>query len=135
MPHIIVQHTEEVVHAFAEDGTMLGSLDEKLRTVAAAHLSVPERQLTPQDFSIMFLKAGPFDRLMQDIQVIIFAHADEVRVVRIDELAEAIATGCEEAIVNSYPRPGDEPEDVSFSVLIHLGQVGFYKGVETIGMP
>jgi len=135
MPHVIVQHTVEVVEKFPERGMMYEALTEKLFAVAAAHLSVPERQLTSKDFSIMFLEAGPWDTLMQDIQVIIFAHADEVRVARLDELAEAISVGCEEAIIYSHPRYGEEPEEVSFSVLLHLGQVGYFRGAETIGMP
>jgi len=135
MPHIIVQHTAKVVEAFPDRGMMLDSLREKLCTVTAAQLSVPERPLSPKDFSVMFLETGPWDTLMQDIQVIVFAHADKERVARLDELAEAIAAGCEEAIIYANPPYGEEPQEVTFSVLLHLGQVGYYKAAETIGMP
>jgi hypothetical protein len=135
MPHIIVQHTPEVVEAFPDRGMMLDSLRKKLFTVAAAHLSVPERKLTPSDFSIMFLEAGPRDTLMEDIQVIVFAHADEQRVARLDELAEALCIACEEVIIYATPPYGEEARHVSFSVMLHLGQVGYFKGSDTIGLP
>ena len=103
--------------------------------MAAAHLSVPERKLTPQDFSIMFLEAGPWDTLMQDIQVIVFAHADEERVKQLDELAQAISIACEEAVIYETPPYSEEPQHITFSVTLHLGQVGYHEGSDTIGAP
>jgi hypothetical protein len=133
MPHILVQHTPAVAQVNA--GLMLGALRGKLRSLAATHLSIPDRELAVGDFSIMFLESGGWDVLMQDIQVTVFAHADPERVKRADELAEVIATACEEVIHWAVPRfSSEETVEISFSVTLVLGQVGFYRSSETLGV-
>jgi len=128
MPHILVQHTEEV--AQMDGGYMLGNLRKRLRR-SAKLLSVKNRKLLERDFSFMFLQAGEWDSLVCDIQVIILAHADEVRVERSDELAELVATAVEEAIRIAL-EPA-EPTEVTFSVSLHLGEMGYFASSAELG--
>ncbi len=131
MPHILVQHTEEV--AGMDNGFMLGTLRKKLRHVCPPNLSVKQRQLLENDFSVMFLVAGPWDVLVKDIQVIVLLHADEERVQgnKPDELAEAIATAIEET-VRFAPRLV-EPREVSYSVSLHHGEMGYFSSSAHLG--
>jgi len=120
MPHIIVQYEDDV--AERDGGWLLGQLRKELR-YACKVLSVPGRQLQSNDFSFMFLKAGEWDSLVCDIQVIILAHADRQRVERLDKLAEEIAATIGEVIRRELKH---EAPDVTYSVSLHLGEMGYF---------
>ncbi len=129
MPHVIVQYTKEV--AKLDGGFFLGSLRKRLRGPLAVFLSVEHRPLTQNDFSFMFLRARKWDSLIHGIQVIILAHADEERVKKSDELAEAIATAIEETI--QFSRRPEKLTVVSFSVSLHLGEMGYFASEVMVG--
>ena len=95
-------------------------------------LSVVRRPLLEKDFSFMFLKAGRWDSLITEVQVIILAHADEERIKKNpDKLAEAIAEAIDRAVRQTSPRT--KPFDITYSVVLHLGEMGYYASSATLG--
>ena len=73
---------------------------------ASGELSVSERLLSEADFSFQFLKEGPDDELINDVQVIILAHADEARVKMSDGLAESLGHAVEERVLLCFELAG-----------------------------
>ena len=127
MPHIIVQYREDFVES--SEGPVLGRLRRAIRLRASGELSVPERQLSEADFSFMFFKEGPDDDFNKDLQVIILAHADEMRVNMTDPLAESIGQAVEEVLANVKCH---HPRDLTYSVSLFLGEMGYFAdGVDT----
>lgn len=123
MPHVIVQYRKDFVES-AED-PVLKRLKRVIRLRASGELSVPERQLNEFDFSFMFFKEGPDDDLNKDLQVIILAHADEMRVNMADGLAESIGYSVDEVLANLKCR---YPRELTYSVSLFLGEMGYFAG-------
>ncbi len=120
MPHVLVQYREEIVE---REGSVLKRLKQAIRLRAHGELSVPDRQLRESDFSFMFLKEGPDDELIKDVQVIILAHADEMRVNMSDDLAESIGDAVEEVLANLT---FNHPRELLYSVSLFLGEMGYF---------
>ena len=73
----------------------------------------------------MFLKEGPDDELIKDLQVIVLAHADEERVRMSDPLAESIGQSIEKVLRNlkCYHQ-----RELLYSVSLFLGEMGYHAG-------
>jgi hypothetical protein len=127
VPHVIVQYRSELVESTAVN--VLKNLKRAIRLRASGELSVSERQLSEADFSFQFLKEGPDDELIKDVQVIILAHADEARVKMSDGLAESLGHAVEEVLANlkCYHR-----RELTYSVSLFLGEMGYHAdGVDS----
>jgi len=121
MPHILVQYRPELVDSTS--ASVLKDVKKAVRLRASGELSVEGRILRESDFSFMCIMEGPDDELIKDLQVIILAHADEVRVKMSDGLAESIGHAIEEVLGNlkCYWR-----RELSYSVSLFLGEMGYH---------
>ena len=120
MPHVLVQCSDD----FARSSGALSYiwLKDAIRARASQVLTTPDITLRPMDFSFMFLREGPDDSLIKDLQVIILAHAAEVRVENSDRLAAEIGDAVENVISSSF----------SVSVSLFLGEMGYFAGAGTL---
>ena len=127
MPHVLVQYRHELVAS--TDEPVLKNLKRAIRLRASGELSVAERQLSESDFSFQFLKEGPDDELIHDVQIIILAHADEVRVKISDGLAESLGHVVEEVLANLKCH---RHRELTYSVSLFLGEMGYHAdGVDS----
>lgn len=126
MPHILVQYRDGFADEAAE-WQALNWLKRILKVQAADWLSVEERPLSGDDFSIMFLKAGRHDELLEDFQVIILAHAYEARVEDSDGIARRICSVLEDFNANFGLTRGEK----TFSVSVLLSEMGYHVSSTT----
>jgi hypothetical protein len=131
MPHVLVQHTDEFLKWGITPKETCKHFKKHFRAKAAEVLSVPDRELGEDDFSFMFLEAGPHDELIHDIQVIVLAHADEERVSQSDELARYLNEAVEKSLRASWwqklgESPGQKPKQLTFSVSLSLSEMGYH---------
>jgi hypothetical protein len=123
MPQVLVQYRGELVESTRQN--VLKNLKRAIRVRASGELSVSERQLGEGDFSFMFLKEGPEDELIHDVQVIILAHAYESRVNTSDGLAESLGHAIEEVLANHKCY---HPRELTYSVSLFLAEMGYHAG-------
>lgn len=126
MPHVLIQY-EETFGRISKT-MLLNGVKNVVRNRAPAELATSDLPITGLDFGFMCLKAGSHDELIKDVQVIIMAHADEERLLKdSDSMAKAIGDGIAEMIGSLPPqRSGDPGDEITFSVSIFMGEMGYY---------
>jgi hypothetical protein len=107
------------------DETVAEKLMEVLRTDAAERFSVPSRQLTPGDMTVIFDELHPWSEPTHDIVVRMDLHNDPHRLAKdIDaeagKMAKLIANALEELKVD---------EDVTIGVALMYGPIGWGTAV------
>lgn len=127
MPHYIVQYKGDIARrALSSKGEFLWRLKASLSALTASELSVRDRLLTSKDSTFLMIEEGPFDKLLKDILIIVFAHADEERLIKgSDNLAESIGQAVADA-ASGLRLPFTRA--ITFSVSLCLGEMGYFAG-------
>ena len=126
MPFIQVAYSARAIALQNDSHSFFRLLKQTVRTVSSEQLSIEKRPLQMKDFSVKFLPHDGQDELMHDVEVMIFAHADDERLKNdLDELSQAICDSIGEVIQScrSYVEM-----EITYSVAPFLGYMGYRNG-------